>query len=166
MAKSQKQTKPSKTSPLKGIGHFIKSKKFKRLIGLTFILSSIYLLVAFTSFLFTWQYDQDKVLGYGFFELFFNADLKVENWLGKLGAEISHWFLHNGFGVSSYVFVLLSFLVGFKILFRSSLIPFRPALKYSLFVLIWLSIFFGFFFREDFIFLGGGVGYHINTFFI
>ena len=166
MAKSQKQIKPSKTSPLKGIGHFIKSKKFKRLIGLTFILSSIYLLVAFTSFLFTWQYDQDKVLGYGFFELFLNADLKVENWLGKLGAEISHWFLHNGFGVSSYVFVLLSFLVGFKILFRFSLIPFRPALKYSLFVLIWLSIFFGFFFREDFIFLGGGVGYHINTFFI
>jgi len=166
MAKTTKPNKPSKKISFIGLGNFLKSKKFKRIVGLTFVLSSVYLLVAFTSFLFTWQYDQDKVLGYNFFELFLNPDLRVENWLGKLGAIVSHWFMHTGFGISSYVFVLLTFLIGFRILFKFSLIPFKPTLKYSLFSLIWVSIFFGFFFREEYIFLGGGIGFHLNTFLI
>lgn len=166
MSKTETKKQRTKTLKLKGVTSFLNSKKFKRSVGLTFILISVYLLVAFTSFLFTWHYDQDKVLGYGFFELFLNPDIKVENWLGKLGAIVSHWFLHTGFGIASLVFVLLFFLIGFRILFKISLLPLRKTLKYSVFILLWFSVFFGFFFREQLLFLGGGVGYHLNTFFI
>lgn len=164
-AKASSSKKPRK-NPLKPIGAFLKSKRFRRILGLFFILTSIYLVVAFTSFLITWEYDQDKVVGYGFFELLFSPEIRVENWLGKLGAVVSHQFMHNGFGVSSFLFVLFFFLLGFKSLTTISLIPLRKTFKLSFFFLIWLSIFFGFLFREDHLYMGGAFGYEINRYLI
>jgi S-DNA-T family DNA segregation ATPase FtsK/SpoIIIE len=60
---------------------FARNEKFQKIIGLFLLLLSVYSAIAFTSFIFTWQADQDKVLG----DLFAN-DVVVENWLGKFGA--------------------------------------------------------------------------------
>ena len=164
--KKNKSTQP-KAPAFQNLKRFLNSKRFKRILGLTFLLVSIYLLVAFTSFLFTWKYDQDKVVGYGFFELFLDANLRVENWLGKLGAVVSHWFIHKGFGVASLLFVLLFFVIGFRILFKISLLPLRKTMKYSFFTLIWFSVFSGFFFNEEeLLFLGGTIGFQVNKFLI
>ena len=94
----------------KKVNGFIQNEKTQQVTGLFFILFSAYLLIAFTSFLFTWKIDQSKVeLPFG--EYMFNPELLVENWLGKLGAWISHIFISGWFGISSFLFVGLSFLI-------------------------------------------------------
>ncbi|TAL63361.1 MAG: DNA translocase FtsK [Bacteroidetes bacterium] len=149
--------------------NFIKDDRLHRITGLTLILSSIYLLVAFTSFLFTWKADQDKVLG-SWWELFFASDeiapaisdTGVDNWLGKLGAVVSHLFIHRGFGIASYFFVAFSFLAGFRILFKTSPFPLRTFFKRSLFILFWSSVGIGYIFHNDYFFLGGAFGYQTS----
>ena len=140
-----------------------KNEKAKQITGLLFILLSAYLLIAFTSFLFTWKIDQSKV-ELPFWEFMLNADIAVENWLGKLGASLSHLFIYQWFGIASFLFVGLFFLIGFRILFKISLVPIISSLRISFFILFWSALFFGFFFKDDLYFLGGAIGYELNNF--
>lgn len=167
--KRKRKVPKEKVNPFQPVINFIKDERLHKIIGLTLILSSIYLLVAFTSFLFTWKMDQDKVMG-PLWNLFFaSEDISasgvnsgVENWLGKLGAVISHLFIHKGFGIASYFFVAFSFLAGFRILFKTSLLPLRNFFKRSAFIMIWSSIGLGYIFHNDYFFLGGTFGYQTS----
>ena len=167
--KRKRKTPKEKVNPFQPIISFFKDERLHRVAGLALILSSIYLLVAFTSFLFTWKTDQDKVMG-SWWELFFPNDevnpalsvTGVDNWLGKLGAVVSHLFIHRGFGVASYFFVVFSFLAGFRILFKTSLFPLKMFFKRALFVMFWSSVALGYIFHNDYFFLGGTFGYQTS----
>lgn len=166
----KKKTQREHIAPFQTIICFIKDQRFHRIIGLALILSSVYMLIAFTSFLFTWKADQDKVMG-SLSELFFGSEetlslptlpTEVDNWLGKLGAVVSHFFIHKGFGVASFSFIVLAFLAGFKILFKISLIPLRKFFKRSAFMIVWLSVTLGYIFHNDYFFMGGTFGYQMS----
>lgn len=155
--------KLSMKEKLSKAGNFAKNEKTRQVIGLLFILFSAYLLIAFTSFLFTWKIDQSKVeLPFG--EFFFNSEVLVENWLGKLGAALSHKFIYDWFGIASFLFVGLFFLIGFKILFKVSLLPLARSIRVSIFFLLWTALFFAYFFSEKLYYLGGTIGYELNNF--
>jgi len=138
----------------------INNEKLSKSIGLFFLVFSVFILLAFTSFLFTWKIDQDKLFN-SWNEILFNPAIQVENWLGKLGALASHQFIFSGFGISSFLFVFLSFIVGFKILFKVSILPLGKSFKYSIFSIFWISIACGFIFTKQPIF-GGAFGYQTN----
>lgn len=140
---------------------FIHDERFHKIAGLTFLLSSAYLFIAFTSFLFTWKPDYDKVVGD--IALLFSPDVKVENWLGKLGAVTAHLFIHKWFGVASYAFVLMGFVLGARILFSISILPIGKTTRYSFFALVWLSVTLGYIFTDNYFYLGGGFGYTVST---
>lgn len=140
---------------------FISSEKTKQVVGLLFILFSIYLLIALSSFIFTWRMDQSKLEG-NTWDFLMNPEIQVENWLGKLGALTSHLFIFDGFGIASFVFIMLFFIVGFKTLFNISLLPFGKTFRYSFFGLIWVSIALAFIFNKNYFILGGSFGYEIN----
>ena len=162
--KKSKSNAPNKLKDLVGqVKSFFKNEKAKQITGLLFILFAAYLLIAFTSFLFTWKIDQSKV-ELPFWEFMLNADILVENWLGKLGASLSHLFIYQWFGIVSFLFVGLFFLIGFRILFKISLLPILRSLRISAFILFWSALFFGFFFKDDLYFLGGAIGYELNNF--
>lgn len=170
--KTPKRSKKSSVKKSKGklkkisfgkLNAFVKSEKTQQITGLLLILLSAYLLIAFTSFLFTWKVDQSKV-ELPFWDYMMNSDVVVENWLGKIGAATSHLFVYNWFGIASFLFIGLFFLIGFRILFKISLLPIYKTIKYSLFGLIWFALFFGYFFKNDLFFLGGAVGYELNIF--
>lgn len=147
---------------------FVKDERFKKMVGAFLILCSVYFVIAFTSYLFTWQSDQDKADSYSFFGLIFsNAELTVENWLGKLGAAVSHLFIFRGFGLSSYIFVLLSFVFGFKILTGVSLLPLKRLVRVSVLLLVLVSVSLAYIFRNtDLLFVGGAFGFHVNEWLI
>lgn len=167
--KRKKRVPKEKINPFQPIINFIKDERLHKVAGLTLILASIFLLVAFTSFLFTWKADQDKVSG-SWWELFFGSDdalvsatpVVVDNWLGKVGAVVAHVFIHKGFGIVSYFFVAFSFLAGFKILFKTSLIPLRSFFKRSVFFMVWGSMLLGYLFHTNYFFLGGTFGYQTS----
>ena len=76
----------------------INDERIPKLLGILCLFIAFYLFVAFTSYLFTWGYDQDK-LDIFFTELL-SSDIEMANWLGKLGAVVSHAFFFWGFGRS------------------------------------------------------------------
>lgn len=164
----KKEKKKKKESRIKvffqSISAFLMNEKLHKITGLFFFLFSGYLLIAFTSFLFTWQEDQDKIFRLSWTEFLFQPDLLVENWLGKLGALTSHFFIHEWFGIASFLFVFFSFLLGFRILFQIALLSLKKTFRYSLFFLFWTSAFLGHFVSsDDYLFLGGQFGRIISS---
>ncbi len=160
--KKPKKKNPTSVRTFQKVKDFVSDEKTQRISGVFFIFLSAYFAVAFTSFLFTWQNDSDKVKE-GLFSLFSNTDIRVENWLGKLGAIVSHQFIHNGFGIASYLFVLVFLVVGVKLFFRQDILPFRKTLSTSLFFLLWVSLALGYFIGPGLHFLGGTFGYQLNN---
>lgn len=138
----------------------LQNEKLTKTTGLVLVIFSAFLFLALAAYLFTWKVDQDK-LSLPWNDILFNPSIKVENWLGKLGALISHQLIFNGFGITSFLFPFLSFLLGFKILFKTNLLPFYKSFKYSVFSVLWLSLALGFIFQSQPI-LGGAFGYQTN----
>ncbi|MCB0410740.1 MAG: DNA translocase FtsK 4TM domain-containing protein, partial [Flavobacteriales bacterium] len=149
---------PGFVSNLKSkIQFLLSNEKLTKTVGLVFIVFSVFLLLAQSAYLFTWKIDQDK-LSLPWNDILFNAEIKVENWLGKLGALVAHQLIFNGFGVAAFLIPFLSFLIGFRILFKTNLLPLDKSFKYSFFSILWASIGLGFIFFKQPI-LGGAFGY-------
>ena len=159
--KTEKKAKrvKSKTATTK----FKLNSKTKRIIGLSLALICVYLFIAFISYLFSGKMDQDKVEGTNFLTFVFtNQPFEIVNWLGKLGAIVSHRIIFNGFGFMSFLIPIFLGLVSIKILFNVIIYPIKKALKIAVVALVWGSIFFGYFFSQSNLFMGGNFGYQIN----
>lgn len=126
-----------------------------KIIGLLCLVISAFFLIAFTSYLFTWQSDQSYVLkANGGWGNLFKTEQElldkgitnpvVENWLGKLGALLANQFMYEWFGVASFIFVMIFFVIGYRMLFKVRLFPMGKMLAYSLFSLVFFSIAIGF----------------------
>jgi DNA segregation ATPase FtsK/SpoIIIE, S-DNA-T family len=163
----EKERKPKKLKGLKGklqsISDFFADERTHKITALTLILLSFFLLIAFTSNFFTWKEDQ-AVRGDGsVWSLLFNNEVQVENWLGKLGAITALQFVNHWFGISAFVFPLILFVVGFKILFGFTILPIGKTIRYSFFTVVWLSTFLAYCFRSsDLLVFAGGYGYVIH----
>lgn len=157
-----KKEKASKAKP-PGFFSILKDERTRKIGGLFLLTMSVYLLIAFSSYFFTWRSDQDLVEG-SWFDLLRFSDKRVENWLGKFGAIVSHQFIHVWFGISAVVFAFLVFLSGFKLLFDVALVQMSKTLRYSLFALLYLPPAFAFLTTNsaDWQILGGGIGYQLN----
>ena len=135
-------------------------ERTQKLIGLILILAGIYLFIALLSYIFTWDKDQDKVLA-PLSELF-AIETKVYNWLGKLGALVSHVFMYKGFGVASFILVPVFIIYGLqKVLNKQITKPSLFTAKW-LFMMVWASLTLAFLFHDKLFFLGGGYGYILN----
>lgn len=141
----------------------IRSERTHQFAGLFLLLISVFLVIAFSSYFFTWKHDQSLVMG-SWFDLFIYSDKQVDNWLGKLGAIMAHQFMYVWFGISAFVLAMLSFLGGFRILFKANLLPVQKTLRYSAFTLFFIPPALSFIFshKPELQFLGGGLGYQIN----
>ncbi|MFA6275303.1 MAG: DNA translocase FtsK 4TM domain-containing protein [Pedobacter sp.] len=154
----------------------LQNGRLVKIIGLFFVIISIYFLVAFTSYLFTWQEDQSYVIDAngGWSNLFKTVDeLKnngvdapvIQNWLGKVGALLSHQFIYEWFGVASFLFVFVFFVIGYRLLFKVKIFAIEKVLGYGFFFLLFISLAFGFghsFFADTPHFLEGEFGYWSN----
>ena len=134
-----------------------RDERIPKLLGAFFILLSFYLLIAFVSYLFTWKADQDKVLRFSW-GLMAQGDLTASNWLGRLGAILSHTFFYWGFGVASFVFVYISARFGGLLMARKPLRPFWNELKYLLISLVFVSLSLEFIFAHAAFSWGGAFG--------
>ncbi|NNK80691.1 MAG: hypothetical protein HKO93_04260, partial [Flavobacteriales bacterium] len=152
-----KKKSAKKANPLNGLKDAINSRKTRRVFGLFLCIVSVLVSVAYISYLFTWQEDQSLLMG-DISDLFADKQIRVKNWLGKIGASISHASFYNGFGISSFIFPFLLSLFGLKAISRKYILPIWKTLAISLFSLFWVSLFFGVFF-SDTLHLGGRVGY-------
>ncbi len=143
----------------KGRLGFLKDERLHKIVGLIFSIAAAFMLVAFTSFLFSWEVDQSLVENLSW-DMFNQIDPDAaENLLGKIGAWIAYVFMYKGFGVAAYSFVLIAIAVGIKLLTSIEPIKIVKTLKYSFFIVIWLSLAMGFVFTDTMQILGGAFGH-------
>lgn len=153
-----------------------KQRKALKIFGIFLLFASFILTVSFVSYLFTWKHDQSYIAetNGGWATLFQSADEivddsvelpVVDNKLGKLGALLGNQFIYEWFGIASFLFALILFVVGYKFLYKKSLLPVWKTIIYSAVSILFLSVTLGF--LQDFItdsphILEGKFGYWTN----
>jgi DNA segregation ATPase FtsK/SpoIIIE, S-DNA-T family len=120
------------------VSQVIRDERTHKITGAVFLLISVFLFVAFSSYLFTWREDQDKIFR-GISILSPSHDVKVANLLGNLGAYISHLFFYKGFGIASYFLCSFFFVTGVNWLFSKRYFSIKRNVRYVLIGLIYLS---------------------------
>jgi DNA segregation ATPase FtsK/SpoIIIE, S-DNA-T family len=120
------------------VKELVKDERTHKIFGSILLLISFFLFIAFTSYLFTWRQDQDKVFQ-GFSSFLFGDNIKAANLLGRIGAYISHIFFYKGFGVASYLFCTFFFIIGANLLFGKQLFSPWRNFRYIVIGLIFFS---------------------------
>ena len=138
-----------------------KDERTHKIIGTVFLLISIFLLISFLSYFFTWKEDQDKVFNNSSF--LFDEDIKVSNLFGRLGAYVSHFFIYRGFGIASLLFCTFFFVVGINLLVRRKVFSIWRNLRYVTVGLLVASVCFAFLLPNADFHYGGEVGKMINN---
>ncbi len=77
----------------------LKDERTQKIAGSILLLLAILFFIAFTSYLFTWDEDQDKVFKEGY-KLLLGSSSKMANLMGSFGAFISHLLIYKGFGIA------------------------------------------------------------------
>ena len=159
MAKTTKTPTPEKTTDSKSVKNTpLKiTKQHKILLGSLLVLFSVALLLAFISFYIYGQADQSAV------NHLTDRTEVVQNWLGKFGAYLADLIVYQGFGIASFLFVRLFFLTGIFMILDLPLRKLKSIWFWDLFVLVILSVLFGFF-ATSLPELGGTIGYELNLF--
>lgn len=165
--KKAENTKKQASEP-KGPGFSIGSVKSPKLVltlGILLISVSIFLFIAFISYLLNGPADQSLVMN--------NPDQAIrdsaresQNWLGYLGAQASHWMIYRWFGVAAFLFPPFIFLLGFKWAFKLSLVSLTRYTTFALFFTFWLGLLTGYVViliegYSFWSFLSGGFGYEL-----
>jgi len=91
-------------------------ERLSKLLGMFLLFLSFYFLIAFTSYIFTWEKDHDIVMHFTWEN--FLGDVEVDNWLGRLGAYLSDSIVYWGFGLASFGFVYLLYNYGLALIRR------------------------------------------------
>lgn len=139
----------------------VKDERTKKIIGAFLLMLCFFFFAAFTSYLFTWKEDQDKVFQYGISILAPN-EYPISNLLGAFGAYISHLFFYKGFGVASFLFCSFLFVVGVNLLFGRKIFSIPRNIKYLVSGLLIFSLSFAFVFQTSSFHWGGEVGNQLS----
>ncbi len=157
MAKKTKASTKKNNTTFRAIRTFFNSRQTQTIIGVFFILFSIFLFIAFVSFFFTWQEDHSII------SQFTDRNISSKNWLGKIGATLSHYAIYEGFGVGAFLIPYLLFISGLFWMFRTRLSKVIISWNWGLVSMLWISLVFGFV-SKDFTVLSGVIGYELNDY--
>ena len=134
------------------------SNQQKLIFGSLLIILGVLLFISFLSFIFTGKEDQSALSNFP------ERSETYKNWASQLGAWVSELFISKGFGIPSFIFSGLIFLSGVYVALNLNKAKLRKHWIWGTLIVIWLSIFFGFF-THKFDILGGTVGFEMNHFF-
>ncbi|WP_460504227.1 DNA translocase FtsK 4TM domain-containing protein, partial [Hymenobacter agri] len=132
--------------PLPGVGNLLsllRDRRFHLFVGFGLLLGSLYLTIAFTSFLFTGHADQSVVGAMSTIPVK-EAGAESHNWLGLLGAWAAELFIYKLFGVAAFALIPVVFFLGYKIVFRTTPVSVSYTLALGLFTMAWLSVLLGY----------------------
>ncbi len=165
--KTPPKPNPDKLTPDKPVDvtmkEIVKDERTYKIAGTASLLFSLFLFVAFTSYLFTWKTDQSQIASAGGIKIFSTDDVHVTNLLGVLGAYTSHFFIYKGFGLASFLLCTFFFVLGINLLFGEKIFSLRRNLKYVVSGLFVLSVCLAFVFSGSGFSWGGAVGDFLST---
>jgi S-DNA-T family DNA segregation ATPase FtsK/SpoIIIE len=161
---NQEDLNPDKEAAL-NVTEVVKDERTSKILGAVSLLLALFLFVAFTSYLFTWQDDQDMVQLWRT-QLFSINDVKANNLLGYLGAFVAYQMMFNGFGVAAYLFCSFFFVLGVNLFFTKPIFNLWRNLRYVIVGLLVLSTCFAFATPNAAFSWGGALGEYSSTWLI
>ena len=143
----------------------ITSQKVGYTLAVLLLIFTVYLTIAFISFIFTGDSDQSKLdIHWG--KLVTNPEIRVENAAGKTGAWLADVIINRWFGIASFVFIYLLLIVVLR-LTGLRISHFRKNVALSLIAVLWISVTLGFLFQDNasgaFLYPGGKYGFVISS---
>ncbi len=147
------------------VSEVVKDERTIKILGALSLLVSLFLFVAFTSYLFTWQEDQDMVQLWRT-QLFSIQDVKANNLLGYLGAFVAYQMMFNGFGLATYLFCTFFFVLGVNLFFSKPIFSLWRNLRYVLLGLLVLSTCFAYLTPNTPFSWGGALGEYCSSWLI
>ena len=135
----------------------LKTRQTQTIMGFFLILFSFFLCIAFISFFFNWEEDQSTLNHLS------DKAIKSKNLLGKIGTNLSHFFIYDGFGLAAFVIAFQLFLSGFFILIKKKFAQIIISWNWNLAAMLWLSISLGFL-HQKYALLSGVIGFEINNY--
>ncbi|MHB0756300.1 FtsK/SpoIIIE family DNA translocase [Polaribacter sp. M15] len=159
MVKKKESTKKTTNTTTKKSNIFssFKSRQTQTIVGFFLILFGLFLCIAFISFFFSWQEDQSTL------EYLTDKTIKSKNLLGKIGANLSHFFIYDGFGLAAFIIAFQLFLSGFYILAKKRFSEIIISWNWNMAAMLWLSLAFGFL-SHKYALLSGVIGFEINNY--
>ncbi len=139
------------------VSEVVKDERTMKILGAVSLLISLFLFVAFTSYLFTWQEDQDMVQLWRT-QLFSLQDVKANNLLGYIGAFVAYQMMFNGFGIAAYLFCTFFFVLGVNLFFTKPIFSLWRNVRYVLLGLLVLSTCFAYLTPNTTFSWGGALG--------
>ena len=133
------------------------NRKQKFVGGVLLLFMALALLLSFISYYITGYNDQSDVTQLA------NRSIRPDNWLGKTGAFLADFFMYKGFGIASFIFIRILFLVGAYLILDIALSKLRKNFFWDFYLLIILSVLFGFFWNV-LPQLSGVIGFEMNLF--
>lgn len=153
----KKQTKQNTVKEKSSTKKTTNGNRIIFLIATFFLFTAIALLLSFISYFTTGNYDQNVV------DLLSDQTIQAENWLGKLGAFFADFFIYDGFGIASFLFVKIAFTLSAYFVFKFPSSKLRALLFWDLFAILILSVALGHF-GKNHLYLGGKVGFELNDY--
>ncbi|WP_088322688.1 FtsK/SpoIIIE family DNA translocase [Polaribacter tangerinus] len=136
---------------------FLKTKQAQTIIGVFLMCFALFLFVAFVSFFFNWQEDQSIL------NKLSDKSIKSSNWLGKIGASLSHFFIYDGFGIAAFIVSFQLFVTGVSVLFKRKLAKMVISWNWGLVAMLLISVTLGFLHKKLAV-LSGIIGFEINEY--
>jgi S-DNA-T family DNA segregation ATPase FtsK/SpoIIIE len=143
-SKKSTSSKSAKKNSVKQNAQFVVSTildgRIKKIVGLMFVLFSLFLFVAFISYVFTWQDDQDKVFNNtSLYHFLFKSPDVILNKAGRLGAWVAHEMIYNGFGIPSFLFAIFFSVWGLNLMLHKRIFSTLKSFFYNSFFILFLS---------------------------
>jgi S-DNA-T family DNA segregation ATPase FtsK/SpoIIIE len=107
--------------------------------------------------MYNWKVDQSSIGN------LLDRSIEVENILGKIGASISHFFIYNLFGISSFILPVILFISSYYLLFNKKILELIKRINWLLILTIWMTLLTGYL-SNYFPIQTGIVGFEINSF--
>ena len=143
----------------------VKSETSTFVVGMLLAMFGVYLLLAFTSFLFNGGGDQSLLAHPNPGELL-ETDNDVQNQTGPLGARMAEFLMNDCFGIPAYLIGVFFIIAGLKLM-KAYEFKVRKWFFACSIAMIWCSLTFGFalngLFEDSFIYPGGLHGYNISA---
>ena len=158
---SSKSTKAKRGFFASFVG-FVANEKVHAITGVFLLLFTLFLFFSFLSFCFSHEAD-DSIFNPNLWKTL-NAEGEPKNNLGILGLYFSFLFFKQWFGIASFGLLILSFIYGFRLLVKKSLLPIIKTTFVVLAITILTSMFFAFILPE-YDWLGGDIGYQLQKYF-
>lgn len=136
----------------------------KGITGILCWVVAIYLAVAFISYIMSWGEDQSYAINTTLRQTIIDSDTTTQNAMGRMGSYVSHWIFYEGFGIASFIIVILLWLTGNYWLFKNQTLNLPKSYRQGILSLFLFSVMLSYFFTyssNGFPF-GGSVGQYIN----